>query len=348
MRGVWVAQLFYGPLSDCFGRKPLFLLSLSIYTIASVICIFSTTIQVFILGRCLQALGSGGAVLVFAIIRDLYEGKQAAKIIAYMSAVVAISPIIGPILGGIIQSLLSWQYNFVVLALIGGFLLLLSRFIAETNQKQKFSAAFSKEIGSHYRYLFTSKRYLSNALSAAFAFGALFAYVSGAPYLFLNLMGYSSATFGWIFAIAAFGYVVGAFVNGKLISRFGVNVMSKIGMLFLVGGGLTISLFCYVYPLNPFAIILPQIMCEFGISVVISTCIAKALQPIPQCAGTGMALLGFLRFLAASGSSAVVMICDCSSALPLAVTVLGCSLLSFFCRFIERDSGDYLTTTCIG
>lgn len=345
-----IAQLFYGPLSDCFGRKPLFLISLSIYLIGCLVCIFSNTIQIFIVGRCLQALGSGGAILVFAIIRDLYEGKQAAKLIAYMSAVVAISPIVGPILGGIIQSSLSWQYNFVVLALIGLCLLFASGFIPETNRKRIFSTSFLKETGCHYRYLFTSRRYLSNALSAAFSFGSLFAYVCGAPYVFLNLMGYSSVAFGGIFAIAAIGYVVGAFVNGKLISQLGVDAMSKIGMFFLVSGSIAMLLFCYIYPLNLFAIILPQVVCEFGISIVISTCIAKALQPIPQCAGTGMALIGFLRFLIAAGSGYLTTVGEGATAMPLAFTVLGCALLSFCCclrwsnmRFRKLRKSELLT-----
>ncbi len=335
-----IVQLFYGPLSDCIGRKPIFILSISIYTAASLLCMFAETIQIFIFGRCLQALGTGGAVTVFATIRDLYDGKQAAKLIAYMSAVVAISPIIGPILGGMIQSALSWQWNFALLAIMGLLLLSLSAWLPETNQKQTMTVSFLKKLGNNYQYVLSSKQYLSNALSSAFAFGALFAYVSGAPYVFLNLMQYSSETFGWIFAIAALGYVFGALLNGKLISRFGLNVMYRFGLFFLISGGIAMVLFCYLYPLNTYAIIAPQILCEFGISVVISSCIANALQPIPQCAGTGMALLGFFRFLAASASSGLIIF-NGSTALPLAFTVLGFSLLSYSCCFMEHDRVHY-------
>ncbi|MBS0288586.1 MAG: multidrug effflux MFS transporter [Proteobacteria bacterium] len=331
-----IVQLFYGSVSDCLGRKPVFALSLTIYIIACLLCAFATTIQVFNIGRCLQAIGSGGAVLVFATIRDLYEGKQAAKIIAYMSAVVAISPLIGPILGSVIQASLSWQWNFIVLAIVGSVLLLLSGTILETKQKTAFSLSFLKQIFSHYQCLFTSKQYLRHALSAAFAFGALFAYVSGAPYVFLNLMEYSSIEFGLIFAVATMGYVLGAFINGQLISRYGTEKLGRVGIFFLVSAGLAMPLFCYLYPLNALAIILPQLVCEFGISVVISTSIAQALQPIPHCAGTGMALIGFFRFIVAGGSSYVAILSENLTTLPLALTVLGCALLSFL--FAIKDS----------
>jgi len=106
-------QLVYGSLSDCFGRKPMMITSLLIYIFGTSICIYSDTITLLIIGRFLQALGAGSAILVFAIVRDMYEGSKVARIIAYMSAVVAISPIIAPIFGGYVQSLLSWRWNFI-------------------------------------------------------------------------------------------------------------------------------------------------------------------------------------------------------------------------------------------
>ena len=323
-----IVQLIYGPLSDKFGRKPILLLSLSIYTIATLFCIFAATIKMLIVGRCLQALGAGSAILTFAIIRDLYEGEQAAKKIAYMSAVVAISPVIAPIIGGYIQSSLSWQWNFAILFIIAVVLLILCYWLLPETNKSQSSSTFFKRILRDYQSLLVNRNYMSHSLSAAFAFGALFAYVSGAPYVLMNLMGYSSQRFGWIFATAAIGYVFGALFNGRLVAQYGMDAMGRIGIISLVSGAIIMTLLCFCFPSAAFAVVIPQILCEFGISIVVSINISKALQPIPHYAGAGSSLLGFLRFTAAALASCLVMVFRSTTSLPLAFTILGFSLFS--------------------
>jgi MFS transporter, DHA1 family, multidrug resistance protein len=326
-----IIQLIYGSLSDCLGRKPICLLSLLIYTISTLLCVFSNNIHMMILMRCLQALGAGSAILTFAIVRDLYEGSEVSKMIAYMSAVVALSPIIAPIIGGQIQSYLSWQWDFILLAFLGLVLFLWCYcLLPETNKNLKSTSSFFKELCSNYRRLLMDRNYISNALAAAFAFGALFAYVSGAPYIFLHLMGYPPSLFGWIFAIGAMGYVLGAFTNGKLVSCLGMDLMHRIGMISFVGGAIMMTLTCYLYPYNVMAIIIPQIFCEFGISIVISISVAKALQPIPHDAGIGSALIGFLRFSSATLASYLVIKFQSIIFIPFALIILGFSLISLF------------------
>lgn len=320
-----LVQLIYGPLSDHFGRKPVLLSSLLIYILGTVLCIYSPTIQVFTLGRAIQAFGAGSAILIFAIIRDLYEGERVTKMIAYMSAVVALSPIVAPIVGGYIQASWSWQGNFMTLGFFGILAFAMSVcLLPETNKflvKKNF-----KQLFHNYRSLLMNVNFMANALCAAGAFGALFAYVSASHYLFMNLMGYSPQLFGWTFAVAAMGYVLGALMSGRLISTFGMEKIFGIGMLSLLGGGVSMVLMCYIFPLNVFAILMPQLVCEFGISMIIPIAVTKALQPIPQCAGSGSALIGFLRFLFASFSSYFAFAFQNGNALPLALIILGFSL----------------------
>ena len=317
-----IVQIFYGVLSDYMGRKPMILISLVIYITATCVCIFSTNIKIFILGRCFQAVGAGSAILIFAIVRDLYEGELVAKLIAYMSAVVALSPVIAPIIGGYVQTLLSWEWDFVILAIMGIVLLIGSCWILPETHKPNVIKILN------YVKLLVNSHYIFHALAAAFAFGALFAYVSGAPYVLLNVMGYSPLLFSLIFSLAALGYVLGAFVNGRLMCCCGMNTLSWIGMTSLVSGSVMILLALHFYPQNGLAIVLPQIVCEFGISIVVSISTAKALQTIPQCAGAGSALLGFLRFLFAGISSYCVMKFHPITAFPLVLTIIGFSLLS--------------------
>ena len=323
-----LVQLIYGALSDYFGRRPV-LFSLLIYLTATMLCIGSNSIQTLIFARGLQALGTGSAILTFAIIRDLYEGERVAKMIAYMSAVVALSPIIAPIFGGYIQHSLSWQWNFIVLFFFGSLLFIMTYYmLPETNKYRSAQSPLFKPLLSSYRKLLMDKNYMGNALSAAFAFGALFSYISGSHYVFLNLMGYSPQIFGWIFAVAAIGYVLGAFASGRLISRFGMDSIFRIGIISLVSGGMIMTLSCYYFPLNALAIVMPQLVCEFGISIVVPIAVTKALQPIPQYAGAGSALIGFLRFLLAAMGSYFSLLIRNETAMPLAVVILGFSLCS--------------------
>lgn len=323
-----VIQLVYGSLSDCFGRKPIMIISLLIYIFGTTICIYSNSITMLILGRCLQALGTGNAILVFAIVRDMYEGNKVARIIAYMSAVVAISPIIAPIFGGYIQSFLSWQWNFIILWVAGVLLLLVSLvLLPETNKYKRVRISIFINLIKDYHKLLQNRYYMKHALGAAFAFGALFSYISGSHYIFLNLMGYSPKLFGLIFAIAAIGYVLGAFLSGKLIPNFGMNQVFAIGLISLVMGAIIMTVLCYFYRLNSVAILIPQIICEFGISVIVPIAVAKALQPIPECAGAGSSLIGFLRFFCASIASILTM--QFQGTIALALIILGFAMCAF-------------------
>jgi DHA1 family bicyclomycin/chloramphenicol resistance-like MFS transporter len=330
-----IVQLLYGSFSDCFGRKPMVIISLLVYLLATTMCIFASTIDMLIAGRIFQALGAGSAILVFAIIRDMHEGKEVAKLIAYMSGVVAISPIIAPIFGGYIQTYLSWQWNFIILGCVGLVLLIVSaKILPETNKYKDENQISFMRLFINYQSLIRNKTYMIHALSAAFAFGALFSYISGAPHIFLNLMGYSSDLFGWTFAVAAIGYVLGSFLSGRLTSQFGVTLVFFIGMVSLVGGSLIMLLLCQLFGLTALTVIIPQLVCEFGISIVIPISVTKALQPIPQYAGAGSALIGFMRFTLAAFSS--FLTAEFQNSISLAVIICGFALCAWGCNGLQK------------
>lgn len=332
-----VVQLIYGPLSDRLGRKPIFLLSLSIYTVASLLCALAVTIPMLLIGRILQALGAGSAIIIFAMVRDLYEGKQVAKWIAFMSAIVALSPIIAPIFGGYIQNLLSWRYDFWFLFAIGLALLFLYRFLPETNVYQAVKYPVFRKAFRDYQRLVVNPQFMSNAFAASFAFGALFSFISGSPYVLQILMGYSSQSFGLIFALAAIGYVAGALISSQLVIKYGLDLMGHIGIITLMTGSIIMVILCYFFPINATLIIMPQIICEFGISIVVSISIAKALQPIPDYAGAGSGLIGFMRFSAAALSSYLVVLFKGTTSLSLAIIIFLFSMFSLIALITIND-----------
>jgi DHA1 family bicyclomycin/chloramphenicol resistance-like MFS transporter len=139
-------------------------------------------------------------------------------------------------------------------------------------------------------------------------------------------MGYSAELFGWTFAIAAIGYVLGAFLSGRLIPIFGMDLIFRIGNISLIAGALIMVALCYFGNLNAINIILPQLLCEFGISIIVPIAVTKALQPIPENAGAGSALIGFIRFCCATLSSFLTM--RFPGAISLALIILGFSICS--------------------
>lgn len=201
-----------------------------------------------ILGRCLQALGAGSAILIFAIVRDSYEGAQVAKKIAYMSAVVALSTIIAPIIGGIMETYFNWRWNFVILSILGSALLLLIYLLLpETNHSIKRNTSLVQQVVKNYKSLLINSKFMGHALAAACAFGALFAYVSGASFIIINSMGCAPQFFGWIFAIAAIGYVLGATLNGRLVMLYGTHLMKRIGISCLISGATLMIVTTYLF-----------------------------------------------------------------------------------------------------
>ena len=332
-------QLIYGPLSDRFGRRPMMLVSLSLFITGSLICAWAPSIEVLIAGRCIQALGTGSAILVFAMIRDLYQGPQVARIAAYMMSLASISPILAPMIGGYIQSILPWQCNFVLLLGISGTLFILSFFfLPETKEATQHEKSVVHEVFLNYLKLMGDKQFMQQALGAAFAFGALFVFLSASHRLFLTLMNVPPQQFGLIYAVVAFGYTLGAFLTGKFIPRLGMKKIFALGYAALILGSLAMVGLNQLYPLNIVAIVVPQFFCEAGIAMIIPITMTRALMPIPAYAGTGSALIGFMRFVFATVASLMTMDINSSAALGVITLVFALGSLCF-ANFRHKELG---------
>ncbi len=273
------------------------------------------------------------------MIRDLYQGPQVARIAAYLISVASISPIIAPVIGGYVQSILPWQWNFVLLLSISGILFILSFFfLPETKAPTQHEKSVTGEIFSNYLKLLRDKNFMRPAFGAAFAFGALFVFVSGSHRLFLTLMNIPPKQFGQIYAVVAFGYMLGSFLTGKLTPRLGMNRIFALGYGALILGSLAMVGLNQLYPLNVTAIVVPQFVCEVGIAMIIPITMTRALMPIPAYAGTGSALIGFIRFVFAAVASLMTM--DINSSVALGVITLVFALGSLcFANFRHKELG---------
>lgn len=295
--GFAVSQLVYGPLSDRFGRRPVLLGGIVIYVVASLACLFATTIGQLIAARLVQAVGACcGPVLGRAVVRDVYGRERAARMYAYMAMAMALAPAIGPILGGYLTEGFGWQANFVALATFGAVILVgVWSALAETNNHMDDQALQPVRLIGNYARLLRSRTYIGYVLCAAFAYSGIFSFISGSPFVLIGRLGLSPAQFGMSFTVVVCGYVTGSFIAGRLTGRLGVDGMIRLGTMVAMATGLVALVLAMAGIVTWAAIILPVAVFFAGAGMILPNAMAGAVGPYPTMAGLASALLGFLQ-----------------------------------------------------
>jgi DHA1 family bicyclomycin/chloramphenicol resistance-like MFS transporter len=300
--GLAVCQLFYGPLSDRYGRRPLLLAGLALFVIASVASALATTIETLIAARLVQALGgASGIVLSRAIVRDLYQGEKAASVLGYVTMAWVLAPMIAPAIGGYLDQLWGFRSSFVLLALIGALTLAVAWFtLHETNINRRTDGRLWQS--AHYGRIFASGQFRGYATSLAFASAVFFTFLAFAPFLTVNIMGRSAMEYAMWFIPVSVGYMIGNFFSGRYSERIGNDQMVLIGnSLTFAGAALCLAL-ALLGLLHPAAIFLPMLLCAIGNGLTIPNGTVRAISIDPQLFGTAAGLLGFLQM----GVSAVI------------------------------------------
>ena len=234
-----VLQIIVGPISDRFGRRPVILGGYALFVLASLGCIFATSIEVFLSFRMLQATVVVGMVLSRAVVRDMVPQDQSASMIGYVTMGMAVVPMIGPAIGGFLDEAFGWQANFWMLALLGiAAIWLIWVDLGETATAR--STSFAQQF-RQYPELLSARRFWGYCAAAAFASGAFFAYLGGAPFVGSEVYGLNPAQLGVYFGAPALGYFAGNFLSGRYSVRFGINRMIVAGTL-IVAVGMAVSL----------------------------------------------------------------------------------------------------------
>ncbi|WP_171101885.1 multidrug effflux MFS transporter [Ruegeria sp. HKCCD7255] len=224
-----VLQVLIGPVADKAGRRPVLMWGLSLFLLATLGCIYAPNVEVFLAFRMCQAIIVVGMVLSRAAVRDMYDQDQAASMIGYVTMGMAVVPMIGPAIGGVLEETFGWKANFWMPFALGALTLILTyRDFGET------AATSGKTLLQQFREypeLLTSPRFWGYSLSSAFSSGAFFAYLGGAPFVGTEVFGLSAAQVGVYFGAPALGYFFGNFISGRFSVRFGVNRMVLWGCL---------------------------------------------------------------------------------------------------------------------
>ena len=314
-----VLQLIIGPFSDQFGRRPLILWSLIIFCISTLATVFVTNTAQFLILRIFQAISASCMVLARAIVRDTTESiEKAGSKIAYVTMGMALVPMVGPAIGGLLDYQYGWEASFWLLFILGLVILIVSFFdVGETlsNHNQSFLQQIST-----YPSLLRSKRFWGYCLSSAFVSGAFFSYLGGAPFVGNEVFGLEPKDLGFWFGAPAISYVLGNFLSGRFSTKIGLDKMIFLGVttaLFGVSVSLTISLLDHGSVLSFFGL---MTLVGLGNGMSIPNATAAMMSINPKLAGTaaglgsaimiggGAALSAIANFILIPGSSEIPLI----------------------------------------
>jgi len=235
--GIALGQPIYGPLSDCYGRRPVLLGGLVIGLLGSILCLVAPTIEILLVGRFLQAFGGCvGLVLSRAMVRDLFARDRAASELAYVTMGMSLMPMVAPSIGGLLDEHLGWRASFVLLTAFVAVVLLGSwARAAETNHQRQARVDFG-HLARGWSLLVRSPVFVGYTLAMSFNTVAFFAFLAVAPYLMVTVMGRAPSEYGFWFAGCAASYLIGNFVTGRYSQRIGLDRMVRIGNVCSLAG----------------------------------------------------------------------------------------------------------------
>ncbi|MBI1227152.1 MAG: Bcr/CflA family efflux MFS transporter [Bacteroidetes bacterium] len=329
--GISLGQLLYGPLLERFGRKPPLYAGLCLYFLASVGCALAQSVEVLIIFRLFQAVGGCvGLVAGRAMVRDLYDVSESAKVFSMLMLVVSVSPIIAPTLGGFITAAFGWRYVFAVLIFV--VLLMLAGtwfFLPESKQPDPQYSLKPRPILRNFAAVLKHPHFLTYALTGAISYAGLYAYVGGSPYVFMEIFQVSESQFGWIFAIIAAGLIGASQVNNLALKRFesekiiqvASSIQCIIGLVFIV-----ISLLGITKLLLTVSLVFAFLACQ---GFIFPNATALALAPLGKSAGNASALIGAIQMTIGASASAIVGIVQNHSVLPMVSVMTTCSVIAF-------------------
>lgn len=333
-----VLQIFIGPISDRYGRRPVLIWGIFGFLVATIGCLLAPTAGTFLFFRMCQAVIAVGMVLSRAIVRDLFEQDKAASMIGYVTMGMAIVPMISPMFGGLLDELFGWKANFALLLILGTLALWLTwKDLGETavSSGKTLRAQFAE-----YPELLTSPRFWGYSLAAGFCSGAFFAYLGGGPFVGSDVFGLSPFWVGIFFGAPAVGYFLGNMLTGLLAQRVGVNRLLMTGTL-VNASGCALSLLIFLLGFgSPFSFFGLMTFVGLGNGLVIPNATAGMLSVRPHLAGTASGLGGAIMI---GGGAALSVLAGASlnettGAFPLLYIMLGtalaavCAMLTVFWR----------------
>tara|TARA_R110000868_G_scaffold69764_5_gene205246 strand:- start:14709 stop:15857 length:1149 start_codon:yes stop_codon:yes gene_type:complete len=319
-------QLFIGPLADKYGRRPILLIGLAVFLVATLGCLMADNFATFIAFRVLQSSVACGMALSRAIVRDMYKGDRSAAVMGYVTMGMSMVPMFAPVVGGVLDQYFGWQASFWLLFAGGAMIFAISWVdLGETAAPSDLSILRQF---AEYPELFKSPRFWGYCMAAALSSGAFFAYLGGGPFVATEVFALSPAQFGMFNAAAGIGYFAGNWFTGLNAARVGMNRMILIGSM-LIAGGMIVSLILSTLEIGShYAFFGTMIFVGLGNGMTIPCANAGMLSVRPHLAGTASGLGGAMMIGGGAALSALAgaLLSPASGATPLIWIMMLCGI----------------------
>lgn len=336
--GLAAGQLIAGPLSDRFGRRGILLIGIVAYILTSVLCALSPSIELLILARLVQGLAGGvGIVIATAAGRDVFEGKALIRFYGRLTVIGGFAAIVGPLLGGLLNTVTDWRGLFVFLAVIGVVILVITLLVfGETlPAEQRTRGGFGETLHA-YRTLLGDRVFLGAVLNQGFLYAALFAYLAGSTFVLQDIYGLTPQWYAAAFGLNSAGHMVCGYIAGRTAERWSISGTLAVGVV-VTGLGAIGLLIAGLTPLPLWIVIVSLFALSSGVAITAPPATTLALSDYPQMAGTASSLLGMVRFGFGGVAAPLVGVAGALSILPLGiVTVVSVLLAAAACLLLVR------------
>jgi DHA1 family bicyclomycin/chloramphenicol resistance-like MFS transporter len=315
--GLVTSCLFFGPYSDAVGRRKALLQGFGIFTLASIYACLTDTIYGMWTARFLQGIGGGCAVPVaLATFRDLFDDKKYVQWVTLMGLVLSIAPAFAPTIGAHIDELLSWHYNFILIAGLSLILFTTIVFrVPETHIKTDPVAFYT--ILQNYKTLISTREFMMYSMISACTLGGLFSFIVTSPFVYLKLTDFTDKEFSYLIGLGVVGFVIGGFLNRQLILRFSSYKILRAGLIITLLGGTLLLTEAYNMPPSGWNIRIFSLFYTFGMAFVFSNAGVYAMKVFPKKTGASASIFNFLELGTAFIFSAVASNSHDGTAWPL-------------------------------
>lgn len=322
--------LWHGAISDSIGRITTIKWGLAVFVLASIGCAFARNVETLWFFRALQGLSGGaGNVVARAMVRDLFEGPQAQRVMATVQMLFGIAPAIAPIIGGLLLGI-HWQAIFVFLALYAGLSLWAAvRYLPETVPLNKRTPLSVNKVINAYRTVFSDKEFNLLALASAANFAAFFIYVLASPVFLVKQLGLTDQQFGYMFIPTVCGMVLGSYLAKRAAGIYSSQQVLKLAYLWM-GAMVLLNLgVCLMTPVTPFYHILPVALFNVGMALAMPILTLAALDRHAKVRGTAASGQAFIQMLLSAVSAGLVVPLVWSQPLGLAMAMAAYLIFSY-------------------
>jgi MFS transporter, DHA1 family, multidrug resistance protein len=322
--GLALGQLVLGPLSDRFGRRIPVIAALLTYAVASLLCALATSVGALIALRFVQGLaGAGGIVISRAVVRDLHSGARAVRLFSSLMLVTGLAPILAPLVGGQLLAISSWEGIFISLSILSALIATLTALgLRETLPPERRVPSGLRRTLQTMGMLLRDRSFLGHALAGGLTFGALFAYISGSPFVLQGIYGLSPQGFSLAFALNGLGLVAASQVNARIVERLGPTRLLRRALASVVASACALLVVVSIGDLPVWAVLVPMFAIVSSIPFVLPNSTALALADHAAVAGTASALLGLIQFMVGALAAPLVGVAGPDTAVPMAVIMV--------------------------